>query len=77
MTDYDYQRDWRKSQPRFPLLEPRSVLAIADGLTREPPRPYAYDCSRDLTEAEYMRIVNWRCRIRGWATFGLAEEPAA
>ena len=75
MTDYDYRS--RPNRPRVPLLEARSVLAIADGLTRELPRPYAYDCARDLTSAEYMRVVNWRCRARGWATFGMAEEGAA
>lgn len=73
MSDYDY-RAVPASRPRMPVLEPRSVLAVADGLTREPSRPYAYDCSRSLTEAEYMRIVNWRCRARGWSVFGMAEE---
>ena len=76
MSDqYDYSS--RPERPRTPFYEGRIVLAWVDGLTREPSRPYAYDASRNLTPAEYMRIVNWRCRARGWSVFGMAEEPAA
>jgi hypothetical protein len=73
MTE-DYQYDWRKSSPRLPHLHAGSILAICDGLTREPPR-YTFDC-RGLTDAEYLRVVAWTARRRGWPVYQLAEEPA-
>ena len=76
MSDqYDYR--YPVSRPKLPILEAKSILAIADGLTREPSRPYAYDCGHGLSQAEYMRVVNWVCRRRGWAPFGMAEEVEA
>lgn len=73
---YDYRTV--PPRPRLPIYEGKTILAVADGLTREPGRPYAYDCSRGLTSEEYDRCVNWAARrMFGRNVLRLAPEDDA